>query len=60
MPKRATTIRLDDPTLEEIRRCADEIGISSADFIRQAIFFYLGYLHGRQNPPELEQPELPE
>ena len=59
MPKRATTIRIDDPLRERIHECAQEHGISDADLIRQAIIFYLGYLHG-QHPPPLRLPELPD
>lgn len=51
VPKKVTTVRLDEDLREHLRRHAEERGVSEAELIRQAIVFYLGWLHGQQQDP---------
>jgi hypothetical protein len=46
-----TTIRLDEDIRVKLRAVADERGASESDLIRQAIVFYLGWLHGNEKSP---------
>lgn len=47
VPKKVTTVRLDEDLRERLGAFAEERGVSEAELIRQAIVFYLGWLHGR-------------
>jgi hypothetical protein len=50
VPRKVTTVRIDDRTRDEIRTRPEAQGVKDAEFIRQAIVFYLGYLHGQASP----------
>lgn len=45
--RKVTTIRLDENMRDRLREIADQQGVSEAEIIRQAIVFYLGFLHGQ-------------
>lgn len=45
--RKVTTVRLDEILRERLQQVAEEQGVSEAELIRQAIVFYLGWLHGK-------------
>lgn len=49
--KKITTVRLDEDVRERLKEHAETRGVSEAELIRQAIVFYLGWLHGQAEKP---------
>lgn len=46
MPLTPITLRFSDTTLDAIRRAAETEGISSAEWVRGAVNYTLGVIHG--------------